>query len=152
MSLRTHLPSSQGVDTMVTLPTGDESFSPGNVNGKRPSSSLVDAMGESKRTKPSTDESIDRQSPTSDSEEPKPKSMIVLRTTYLPSSSPSASASPKLRSLPDNSPDSLALLVEASLANQRAQLILSSFSPHQDQVNDEGFNLLDVSPVSPSWV
>jgi len=64
---------------MVTFPTDNESYSPGNANGKRPSSSLVDAMGESKRTKPGTDENIDRQSPTSDREEPKLKSMIVLR-------------------------------------------------------------------------
>lgn len=58
---------------MGTPPTDNMPYS-GDANGKRPSSSLVGAMGESSRKKARTDESIDGQSPAADREEPKPKS------------------------------------------------------------------------------
>jgi len=67
-------PSSQGSDTIGTPPTDNVSYSPGNANGKRPSSSLVGAMGEGNRKKARTDESVDGQSPTADRDDPKPKS------------------------------------------------------------------------------
>ncbi|KAJ8589697.1 hypothetical protein M405DRAFT_817576 [Rhizopogon salebrosus TDB-379] len=65
-------PSSQGSDTMGTPPTDNIPY-PGEAS-KRPSSSLVGAMGEGSRKKVRIDDSIDGQSPAADREEPKPKS------------------------------------------------------------------------------
>jgi hypothetical protein len=66
-------PSSQGSDTMGTPPNDNLSYSPGNSNGKRPSSSLVGAMGESSRKKARSEDSLDGHSPAADKDEPKPK-------------------------------------------------------------------------------
>ncbi|KAG1893272.1 fungal-specific transcription factor domain-containing protein [Suillus fuscotomentosus] len=66
-------PSSQGSDTMGTPPNDNLSYSPGNSNGKRPSSSLVGAMGESSRKKARSEDSLDEHSPAADKDEPKPK-------------------------------------------------------------------------------
>ncbi|KAG1734300.1 fungal-specific transcription factor domain-containing protein [Suillus lakei] len=66
-------PSSQGSDTMGTPPNDNMSYSPGNSNGKRPSSSLLNAMGDGSRKKARSEDSLDGQSPTADKDEPKPK-------------------------------------------------------------------------------
>ncbi|KAG0695278.1 fungal-specific transcription factor domain-containing protein [Suillus ampliporus] len=66
-------PSSQGSDTIGTPPTDNVSYSPGNSNGKRPSSSLVGAMGEGSRKKARSEDSADGQSPSADKDEAKPK-------------------------------------------------------------------------------
>jgi hypothetical protein len=57
---------------MGTPPTDNIPY-PGEAS-KRPSSSLVGAMGEGSRKKVRIDDSIDGQSPAADREEPKPKS------------------------------------------------------------------------------
>ncbi|KIJ16877.1 hypothetical protein PAXINDRAFT_168319 [Paxillus involutus ATCC 200175] len=67
-------PSSQGSDTIGTPPTESMSYSPSNTNGKRPSSSLIGGLSDSGRKKARTDESIDIPSPSTEKEEPKPKS------------------------------------------------------------------------------
>ncbi|KAF9227599.1 hypothetical protein BS17DRAFT_856106 [Gyrodon lividus] len=223
-------PSSQGSDTIGTPPTENMSYSSSNANGKRPPSSLIGGLGDSGRKKARTDEPTDVPSPTTEKEEPKPKSTrgsractvcrrlkmkcvgaeqglpckrciagnhecifeesnrgkrsskkhelltrslrkmertldTVLRSIGNPSMasgmvsrSPSPagqiaqtqalmasptpppqlvyqgqsntlpSTSPKLHSLPDNELNPLGLLVEASLANRRAQGITTSFT------------------------
>ncbi|KAG1830484.1 hypothetical protein DFJ58DRAFT_824711 [Suillus subalutaceus] len=66
-------PSSQGSDTIGTPPNDNLSYSPGNSNGKRPSSSLVGAMGDSSRKKARSEDSLDGHSPAPDKDDSKPK-------------------------------------------------------------------------------
>ncbi|KAG1719333.1 hypothetical protein EDB19DRAFT_714154 [Suillus lakei] len=66
-------PPSQRSDTMGTLPTDNMPYSPGNSNGRRRSSSLVVAMGESSRQNARSRDSFDGQSSSTDKDEPKPK-------------------------------------------------------------------------------